>query len=186
VGEKIEKEFLSLVKSARKQVRLPLSVKMGSFYSSLSNLMHDFDDLKVEGLVLFNRFFPNDIDIDKIGLTQGSILSTPSDYLVSLRWTALMSAELNCDICASGGIYEGKTVVKQLLAGAKACALCSSVMKQGFGAVPKMLAFLSDWMENHNYKRISDFQGILAQEHMAHPEFWERSQYMKALQVEGV
>jgi len=185
-GEKVEKEFLILVKNARKTVKSPLAVKMGTFYSSLSNMMHQFSDIGVDGVVLFNRFFQNDIDIEKETLSQGAVLSSPSDYLVSLRWTALMSAELDMDICASGGIWNGETVIKQLLAGAKACSICSAAMKKGFPVVNEMLSVLDGWMEKKGYASVDAFRGKLAQEHMKDPELWERSQYMKALQVKGV
>jgi len=185
-GLTVEKEFVNLVHNARKSIKLPLAVKMGMFYSSMSNLLYAFDKEKVDGVVLFNRFFQNDIDITKQTLKQGPVLSSPNDYLVSLRWVALMSAELKCDLCASYGIWNGETVVKQLLAGAKACAVCSVLMKDGMDAVGKMLSYLSAWMEKNGYAKIADFNGKLAQENIKDPDLWERSQYMKALQGKGV
>ncbi len=185
-GEMMERKFVGLVRNARKSITLPMAVKMGMFYSSLSNLLHEFDNDKVDGVVLFNRFFQNDIDIKAQALTQHSPLSSPNDYLIPLRWTALMSAELTCDICASSGIWSGESIVKQLLAGAASCAICSVVMKQGLSVVGKMLSFLSDWMEQNGYDKISDFKGKLAQENIKNPDLWERSQYMKALQGKGV
>lgn len=181
-GEKMEKLFLSVVKKTRKAVQIPLSLKLGSSYTSLANLLHSFEDEGVDGVVLFNRFFQNDIDINRICLKQGIPLSGEHDYLQSLRWIALMSAELEkMDICGSCGIYSGETVVKELLAGAKAVSICSAAMKHGLEVIGKMLDCVGAWMESHGYDTIEAYQGKLAQEHMADPSLWERSQYMKAL-----
>ncbi len=181
-GEKMEKDFLSLVKKTRKSVSIPLSVKLGQNYTSLSHLLHEFQDLGVNGAVLFNRFFQNDIDIEKECLRQGASLSHKHEYLSSLRWIALMSAELkHMDLCASCGIWEWETVIKQLLAGAKAVSVCSAVMKNGFGVIGSMKQEVGAWMERHGYATIGEFNGKLSQERMEDSSLWERSQYMKAL-----
>lgn len=180
-GEDIEKEYLRLVKSARKQFKLPLSLKLGYKFSSLANMIRQFDKLGLDALVLFNRFYHPDIDIKNLTFKPAEVLSTAHEYVESLRWTALMSAEIRCDICATTGIHTGDTVVKQLLAGAKAVQICSAVMKHGFERVGEMLGDIETWMDEHGYSEVSQFNGILAQERMADPSAWERSQYMKSL-----
>lgn len=181
-GEKMEKQFVSLVRKTRKAVSIPLALKLGPNYTSLANLLHTFEDAGVNGAVLFNRFFQNDIDIDRISLKQGLPLSGEQDYLNSMRWIALMSAELvHMDLCGSCGIWSGETVVKELLAGAKAVSICSAAMKSGLQVIGKMRDVVGAWMDSHGYGTIGEFQGKLAQEHMSDPSLWERSQYMKAL-----
>lgn len=180
-GEDIEKEYLKLVKNARKTFKLPLSLKLGYKFSSLANMIRQFDKLGLDALVLFNRFYHPDIDINKLTFKPAEVLSTAHEYVESLRWTALMSAEINCDICATTGIHTGETVVKQLLAGAKAVQVCSAVIKYGFGRVGEMLGDIETWMEKHEYSEVAQFNGILAQERMSDPSAWERSQYMKSL-----
>lgn len=180
-GVAIEKNYLSLVKAARKQIKVPLSLKMGSSFSSLANLMRRLDELSIDGVVLFNRFYSPDIDTKTMSLIPAQMLSAKDEYALSLRWTALMSEEVRYDICASTGIYSGDTVVKQLLAGAKAVQLCSVLLKQGLSSVSKIEADLSSWMDSHEYSHISDFNGKLAQERVADPSKWERSQYMKSI-----
>ncbi len=118
-GSTLEKEYLSLVKSARKQLKLPISLKMGPAFSSLANMLRRFDELSIDGVVLFNRFYSPDIDINKLALVPAQMISSKDEYALSLRWTALMSEEVRYDICAATGIHSGSTVVKQLLAGAK-------------------------------------------------------------------
>ncbi|NBK24066.1 MAG: dihydroorotate dehydrogenase-like protein [Spirochaetia bacterium] len=180
-GSAIEKEYLSLVKAARKQIKLPLSLKMGPSFSSLANMMRRFDEYSIDGVVLFNRFYSPDIDINKMTLVPAQMLSSKDEYALSLRWTALMSEEVRYDICASTGIYSGSTVIKQLLAGAKAVQLCSVLLKQGLGSVANIEAELVQWMDSHAYSSIADFNGKLAQERMSDPAKWERVQYMKSI-----
>lgn len=184
-GIAIEKEYLSLVKAARKKVKVPLSLKMGSSFSSLSNLLFKLDELSIDGVVLFNRFFSPDIDIKKMTFSSANMFSSPDEYSQSLRWTALMSEELRYDICASTGIHSGETVIKQLLAGAKAVQLCSILMKSGLSKVAKMQEEISTWMDAHEFAHISDFNGQLAQERIDDPARWERTQYMRTLMGKG-
>ncbi|WP_320130146.1 dihydroorotate dehydrogenase-like protein [uncultured Sphaerochaeta sp.] len=180
-GTAIEKEYLSLVKAARKQTKAPLSLKMGSSFSSLSNLLWKLDELSIDGVVLFNRFFSPDINIETMKMAPAAMLSSEEEYAQSLRWTALMSAELHYDICASRGIHDGKTVIKQLLAGAKSVQVCSVLLKEGLASVSKMTSELEAWMDRHEYAHIVDFNGKLAQERIADPSSWERSQYIKSI-----
>ena len=180
-GNTVEKEYLQLVKSARKKIKIPLSLKMGPSFSSLANMMRRLDELSVDGVVLFNRFYSPDIDIDKLSLIPAQMYSSKDEYALSLRWTALMSEEVRYDICASTGIYNGSTVVKQLLAGAKAVQLCSVLLKQGLSSVQKIETELAQWMDSHSYSGIEDFRGKLAQERMSDPSKWERVQYMKSI-----
>ncbi len=180
-GLAIEKNYLSLVKAARKKTKVPLSLKMGSSFSSLANLLFKLDQLSIDGVVLFNRFFSPDIDTKTLSFGSAHMFSTEDEYAQSLRWTALMSEELRYDICAATGIHSGDTIVKQLLAGAKAVQLCSVLMKDGLSQVSKMKAELSSWMDAHEFARIEDFNGQLAQERIADPSKWERTQYMRSL-----
>ncbi len=180
-GSAIEKNYLSLAKAARKKTKIPLSLKMGSSFSSLSNLLFKLDQLSIDGVVLFNRFFSPDIDTKNLSFGAAHMFSNEDEYAHSLRWTALMSEELRYDICAATGIHSGDTVIKQLLAGAKAVQLCSVLMKEGLSTVSKMETEISAWMDAHEFTQIADFTGKLAQERIADPSKWERTQYMRSL-----
>lgn len=183
-GNEIEEEYLSVVKAARERVNLPLSVKMGSHFTSLAHVVKQFDTIGIDGLVLFNRFYQPDIDIEKLKTKSSIVLSTPNDYATSLQWTALLSAYLNCDICASTGIHSSDSVVKMLLSGAKSVQICSAVMKGGHQVINKMLEGLTMWMDRHEATSFVDFRGKLAHKRMDDPSQWERAQYMKSLNVE--
>lgn len=183
-GSEIEQEYLSVVQSARERIKLPLSVKMGSHFTALANMVKQFDTMGVDGLVLFNRFYQPDIDIEKLSTKSSIVLSSPNDYAASLQWTALLSAYLNCDICASTGIHSGETVVKLLLSGAKSVQVCSALMKGGHKVIGQMLETLTSWMDRHEADSFVDFRGKLAHKRMEDPSQWERAQYMKSLNVE--
>jgi dihydroorotate dehydrogenase (fumarate) len=180
----IEEEYFGVVQAAREKCPLPLSVKMGSHFTALANVVKRFDTMGVDGLVLFNKFYQPDIDIEKLKTRASVVLSNPSDYTQALQWTALLSAYLNCDICASTGIHSGDTLIKMLLSGAKAIQVCSAVMKGGHKVIGEMNAALLQWMDRHDAKTFVDFRGKMAHKRMDDPSQWERAQYMKSLNVE--
>lgn len=184
-SKSIEKKYINFVKIARKEISLPLSMKIGSSFSSPSSMMHMFDDLKVDSLVLFNKFYHPDVDIEKICMKPGNPLSNPNDYTDVLRWVGLMSEELNCDLCANTGIYDSQTIIKMLLAGATTVELCSALMKNGLDIVEQFVSEISEWMDRKGFNSIEDFKGKLAQERMDDPTLWERTQYIKSLHNKG-
>lgn len=185
-SKSIEKSYYNFAKLARKEIDLPLCLKIGSKFSSPSFMMHKFDDLKIDSLVLFNKFYNPDIDITKICMKPGNPLSDSNDYYESLRWVGLMSEELNCDLCATTGIHNGDTIIKMLLAGASTVELCSVLMKDGLEVIKQYTTEISDWMDSKGFNNIDDFRGKLAQERVADPTLWERTQYIKSLHGKGI
>lgn len=180
----IEQDYIEVIQAARKQISLPLSIKISPQFTALAHTIKKFDSLGVDGLVLFNRFYQPDIDIERMEIKPSIVLSNPSDYAQSLQWTALLSAYLNCDICASTGIHSGQSVIKLLLSGAKAVQVCSALMKGGLSIVESMLETLVSWMDRHEASSFVDFRGKLAHKRIEDPSHWERAQYMKSLNVE--
>ena len=180
-GSDVDARLISFAKTVKSRAEVPVSIKIGYKYSSLANIISRLDRAGVDGIVLFNRFFRPDIDIEAIAI-QGAAnpLSSPDEYAESLRWTALMSAEVGCDICASTGIHDGESVIKLLLAGAASCQVCSAAIKD-IGVVGSMLETLSSWMGRHGFASVADFRGRLAQEKVTDGGLWERTQYMKRL-----
>ncbi|MDD4218727.1 MAG: dihydroorotate dehydrogenase-like protein [Sphaerochaetaceae bacterium] len=183
-AEEMETEFIALVETARRRFPLPLSIKMGSQFTALANIVGQLDKIGVDGLVLFNRFYQPNIDIEKIATKASIVLSSPHEYTLPLQWTALLSAYLNCDICASTGIHSGETLIKMLLSGAKAVQVCSAIMKNGHPVITEMLNTLTTWMDRHHAQTFVDFRGKLAHKRTKDPSQWERAQYMKSLNVE--
>lgn len=183
-AEDIERDYFSVVRAARERFKLPLAVKISSQFTALAHVVKEFNNMGVDGLVLFNRFYQPDIEIEKLSIKPSVILSNPTDYAQALQWTALLSAYLNCDICASTGVHSGETLIKLLLSGAKAVQVCSAVMKGGHGVIGSMLNTLTEWMDRHQAESFVDFRGKLAHKRMDDPSHWERAQYMKSLNVE--
>ncbi|NQT60073.1 MAG: dihydroorotate dehydrogenase-like protein [Bacteroidetes bacterium] len=180
-SSEVEQKYLNLIKNLKNRLEIPLALKMGTYFSGMANFMNQLDTIGLNGLVLFNRYYKTDIDIENLSLKAGKIFSVEEESAVPLQWTALMSGELSCDICGNTGIYSGETIIKFLLAGASAVQLCSSVMIEGYDIIGKMKETIENWMERKSYTFISDFSGILCQEKYDNPEIWERSQYIKAV-----
>lgn len=178
-GAEIEKKYFDVAKKTRDTISLPLSIKMAWHFTSIANVVKKYSDLGFNGIVMFNHFFRPDIDVEKVSICADRFVQPKGDYAETLRWTAMMSGEVSADICSSTGIRDSETVIKMLLAGAKAVQLISAVYMEGYGVASKIASELSEWMEKHNFSNISDFNGLLAQEKIENPERWERSQFMR-------
>jgi dihydroorotate dehydrogenase (fumarate) len=141
------------------------------------------DKLKANGasgVVMFNRFYEPDIDLENLKLTASEVFSSPDDLRRTLRWIGLVTSKVKkLDIAASTGIHDGQAVIKQLLAGAKVAQLCSTLYLNGPGVVTEMIAEISEFMKKWNFKKIEDFRGRLSYDHIPDPLVYERSQFMK-------
>lgn len=180
-GKTVDRLALDFASKVKREASEPVSIKIGSRYSSLANMIKGFDIIGIDGLVLFNRFYRPDIDIEAMTLSQAANpFSSSHEYAESLRWIALMSGEVKCDLAATTGIHSGDTVIKMLLAGASVCQICTAAMKD-LSIIGTMCDTLSQWMSRHGFSGISDFRGRLAQENMEETGLWERTQYIKKL-----
>ncbi len=173
-GSAVEDTYLKFAKQTRKAISLPLSMKISSHFSSISNMVKNLSDIGIDGIVMFNHFFRPDINIDKL-CVDSTMLQPKGDYGDTLRWTAIMSSAVSADICASTGIRDASTVIKMLLAGAKACQISSTIFMHGFPVVKEILTGLEQWMDQHNFNSIEDFRGLLSQDKTGDPQSWERS-----------
>ena len=180
-GSRVDRLAADFAARVRSACSIPVSVKIGCEYSSLAWIIRQMDQSGVDGLVLFNRFYRPDIDIESMTLSQAANpLSSSHEYAESLRWIALMSGEVKCDLCATTGIHSGETVIKMLLAGAAACQICTAALKD-LSIIRTMCDTLSLWMSRHGFSSLCDFRGRLAQENMEETGLWERTQYIKKL-----
>jgi dihydroorotate dehydrogenase (fumarate) len=180
-GADIEQQYIDLIRKILAKVSIPVAVKLGYHFSGMANFMKQLDELGVSGLVLFNRYYRPDIDIEKIAMKAGDIVSVEQESALSLQWTALLSGQLSCDICANTGIHTGDAVIKHLLAGASAVEICSAIMKFGYGTISDMKKTLSEWMGRKGFDTLDDFRGLLSKSNTDSPEVWERTQYIKAV-----
>lgn len=178
-GIENEKVYFDIINEVTKQVKIPVSIKVSYYFSNLANMLKKLSESEIEGLVLFNKFYNPDIDIDKLEVTSGYVLSSPSDIANTLRWIAIMSNRVKCDLVASTGIHDGQGVIKQLLVGATAVEIASTIYKNGPKVIGEMLTFIESWMISKKFKSLDEFKGRLGQELTTNPAAFERVQFMK-------
>jgi dihydroorotate dehydrogenase (fumarate) len=179
-SEKHEELYYDVITKVRKKTGIPVSIKIGLQFTNLVKLIHNLNIRGANGVVLFNRFFAPDIDIENMKFTVSQVFSSPSDIRDSLRWVGIISDQVEkIDIAASTGIHDGRAAIKQILAGAKAVQVCSVLYQQGVEQIPVMIKDISTWMELHRFKSIGDFRGKLNYRRIPDPTIYERSQFMK-------
>lgn len=178
-AEQHEQIYFDVLLAVMKQVTIPVAAKISYYFSGLTNMVLQLSWTGIKGLVLFNRFFSPDIDIDKFEVTSSNVFSTPGEISLPLRWVALLSDKVHCDIAASTGVHDGKGAVKLMLAGAKAVQVASVLYKNGFEQVGVMLKEMEDWMAKHQFTSTSDFIGKLSYKETRNPAAYERVQFMK-------
>lgn len=174
-----EEIYFEVVMEVMRQVSIPVAVKISHYFSSLAKTALKLSWTGISGMVLFNRFFSPDIDIDKFQVTSSNVFSTKDELPMSLRWVAMLSDRLHCDIAASTGIHDGEAMIKQLLAGAKAVQVATTLYKNGFEVIGQMTDFMDKWMTKHNFKTTEDFIGKLSLKSADNPAAYERVQFMK-------
>ncbi|QGY45508.1 dihydroorotate dehydrogenase-like protein [Maribellus comscasis] len=175
-----EQLYLDVLKKVKMQVSIPVAVKFGVHHSNIVGMADKLMAHGADSIVMFNRFYEPDIDLEKLELTSSEVFSSPHDIRRSLRWIGLVSSILpKLEIAASTGIHDGKAVLKQLLAGARVAQLCSTLYINGSEVVPKMLEEITDFMRKWNFKKIDDFRGRLSYKNISDPLLYERSQFMK-------
>lgn len=178
-GDQNEQIYFDIIDQVKKQISLPFSLKISYHFSGLAKTALKLSWAGAKGMVLFNRFYSPDINVDNLKIIPSNVFSTPEEISISLRWVAMLSDRLYCDIAASTGVHDGKGVVKQLLAGAKAVQIASTLYKNGFGRIGEMLKYLENWMDKHGYKSTDEFIGKLSLKKAENPAAWERVQFMK-------
>jgi dihydroorotate dehydrogenase (fumarate) len=183
-SEEIEKLYQKIVSSVKQNTTIPISVKIGYYFTNLLEMANKLTISGADALVLFNRFYEPDIDIEKLELTSSEIFSSPADMRRSLRWTGLISSQLpKVQIAASTGIHDGEAVIKQLLAGAQVTQICSTVYINGSQVIAGMVNDLNIFMKKWNFKTIDDFRGKLSYKNIPDPMHYERAQFMKYFAV---
>lgn len=176
-----EKEalYFEIAAKVTQAVSIPVALKISPYFTDLGPMIQRLSKTGIKGLVLFNRFFSPDFDIDKLEVKPSFVFSTPSEMALSLRWIAIMANKVECDLAASTGVHDTSGVIKQLLAGAAAVQVASTLYKNGAAYLGEMLAGLEQWMAGKKYNRLADFQARLSQERSTDPSVYERAQFMR-------
>ena len=180
-GRDVEQRYLDILKSVKSAVSIPVSMKLSPFFSATGNMAKQLDDAGIDGLVLFNRFYQPDFDLDKLEVAQTLELSSPSEIRLPLLWIAVLYGKLKCSLAATTGVHSQTEVLKYLMAGASAVMTTSSLLKNGPSHASMLIGQLREWMETREYDSVKQMQGSMSQQNIADPAAFERANYIKIL-----
>lgn len=182
-GAQVEQNYLDIVREVRAEVTIPVAVKLSPFFSNMANMAKQLDALGVKGMVLFNRFYQPDIDLDNLEVYPHLVLSTPEAMRLPMRWIAILFGRVKADLAATGGIQRGQDVLKMLMVGAKVTQLCAVLMRHGIEHLRVLEREMLQWMEENEYESLLQMQGSMSQLNCPNASAFERAQYMKAIQT---
>lgn len=178
----VEAMYLEVIREVCQSVQIPVAVKFGPFFSSIPNIAKKMSGLGVKGLVMFNRFYQPDFDIEELEVVPNLVLSSSDELRLPLRWTAILYGRVSADIAITSGIHTGIDVVKGLLAGANVTMMASELLMHGIDRLTGISVELERWMESHEYTSVQQMRGSMSQANTANPDAFERANYMKVLQ----
>lgn len=177
----LENTYISLVRDIRATINIPIAVKLSPFFTSLPAIAKHFVEAGANGLVLFNRFYQPDFDLEALEVVPHLVLSTSNDLHLPLRWIALLYGRIKADLALTSGVHRAEDVLKAMMAGARVAMTTSELLAAGIARLTEILEELADWMEEHEYPSIAEMQGSMSQQAVAEPAAFERANYMKAL-----
>lgn len=180
-GIEVEMQYVELLKELRGKVTIPVAMKLSPQFSCFGNMARRLEQAGADGLVLFNRFYQPDINLDTMEVTPSLHLSSSSELLVAIRWIALLYGRLNLSFAATGGVHTHEDVLKALLAGASVTQICSVLLKEGPGKLAEILENLTAWLTEREYESIQQLIGSVSQKHTDKPSEFERANYMRVL-----
>jgi dihydroorotate dehydrogenase (fumarate) len=181
-GSMIENMVIEDVKAVKRRVKIPVAVKLGPYFSSFANLAVQIDHAGADGLVLFNRFYQPDLDLEKMEVEPSLVLSTPAEKRLPMRWIAILHGQVKASLAATSGIHVAEDVAKLILCGADITMVASVLLKNGVGYLAQMLKELNRWMEDREYPSIEEMKGSMSYRNVAEPAAYERANYLKVLQ----
>ena len=180
-GEDVEERYLDLVEAVRKEVSIPLAVKVGPYFSSLPNMARRLHDAGADALVLFNRFYQPDIDLESLEVVPKVHLSPPTALLLPLRWIGILKGSVPIDLAITSGVHDASDALKSLLVGADAVMMASALLRNGPGLVSAMLLEMREWLDEHDYESVEQMKGSMSIGSSANPDAFVRANYMKML-----
>ena len=177
----LEDAQVELVAEVKSSIKIPLAVKLSPFVTSLPNFAKRIVEAGASGLVLFNRFYQPDFDLDELDIVHSLDLSSSADLRLPLRWISILYGKVNADYALTSGVHTANDVIKAMMAGAKVAMMASNLLHNGEKVIPSMLADLQTWMKEREYKSIEQMQGSMSQKNVREPAAFERANYMKVL-----
>jgi dihydroorotate dehydrogenase (fumarate) len=177
----VEQAYIDILKAVKRAVNIPVAVKLSPFFTNFAYMARRLEQAGADGLVLFNRFYQPDIDLESLEVKPSILLSTPMAMRVPLRWLALLYGRLPISLAATSGIHRASDVLKMLMAGADVTMLCSTLIRHGVSQIGVIERDLLAWMEEHEYTSVTQLKGSLSQKNCPEPSAFERAQYMRAI-----
>lgn len=182
-GAQIEQTYIDILRSVKAAVTIPVAIKLSPYFTNLANMAQRLDQVGANGLVLFNRFYQPDINLETLEVEPNVLLSTPQSMRLPLRWMAILYGHVNASLAATSGIHSGQDALKMLMAGANITMLCSVLLRHGIDQIRVIEQEICEWMEQHEYESVQQLQGSMSQQNCPNPSAFERAQYMRSLQT---
>ncbi len=177
----LEDKYITLVRDVRKQVSIPLAIKLSPFITSLPNFALHMVEAGADGLVLFNRFYQPDFDLEELDVVPNLVLSNSHELRLPLRWTAILYGRVQADLALTSGVHTAEDVIKAVMAGASVTMIASEFLQNGIGRAPEILDEVHEWLEQREYESIDQMKGSMSQQAVAEPDSFERANYMMVL-----
>jgi len=184
-GYEVEQQYVDIVRAVRSSVRIPVAIKLSPFFSNMAHTAKWMVDAGADALVLLNRFYQPDIDLDELEVRPNVLLSTPQALRLPLTWIGILYGRVRANLAATSGIHSAEDVIKLLMAGADVTMLCSALLRNGASALQTIERELVEWMEEHEYESVEQMRGSMSQLRCADPSAFERAQYMRAVKDAG-
>ena len=181
LGTEIENGYFDILREVKLAVHIPVAAKLSPFFSNLANAAKRMDLMGTDGLVLFNRFYQPDIDLEELEIKPNVLLSSPQDLRLPLTWIGILYGRIRASLAATSGVYGPEDAIKLLMVGADVTMLCSSLLRYGVGHLRQVEQGIRKWMEAHEYESVQQMQGSMSQQRCSDPGAFERSQYMRAV-----
>jgi len=185
-AEDIETSYVTIVASVKAQLKIPVAVKLSPFFTNFSRFARRLDEQSADGLVLFNRFYQPDIDLEALEVKPNINLSAPGEIRLPMRWIAMLYGRIRASLAATSGIYRGIDALKMLMAGADVTMLCSVLLRHGIEHLTVIEREMCEWMEAHGYESVEQLKGSISQAKCPDPSAFERAQYMRAIAIDRV
>lgn len=180
-SDEIEQPYIDIVKSVKKAVSIPVAVKISPYFSNLANMAKRLDHAGANGLVLFNRFYQPDIDLEELEIRPNVLLSTPQALRLPLTWIGILYGRVQASLAGTSGVHDAPDVIKLLMAGANVTMMCSALLRNGINHLQRVENGVIDWMQEHEYESVQQMQGSMSQLRCPDPGAFERAQYMRAV-----
>ncbi len=181
LGSEVETTYANILREVKTSVQIPIAAKLSPFFSNLANVAKRFDQIGTNGLVLFNRFYQPDIDLEELEIRPNVLLSSAQDLRLPLTWIGILFGHVRASLAATSGVHGPEDVIKLLMVGADVTMLCSALLRHGVGHLRHVEEGVLEWMEKHEYESVQQMQGSMSQLRCPDPGAFERAQYMRAV-----